>query len=406
MTNKASVLIVDDNPENLFALEQVLAPLGLRILKAASGNEALARLLESEVVCILMDVQMPDMDGFEAASLIRSSEELQFVPIIFVTGHSGTHQEIFKGYEIGAVDYLLKPLDAHIVRSKVAIFADLYRQRKTIELQATQLAEANLDLERANKELDQFTAVAAHDLKSPLATIVQTSQYMEDQLRNDLDANDQQLLGTIRRAGVQLLDLVDDLLRLARFGRQVIEPRAVRCVDVVETVLDHVATDIAKAGAEIKVDEMPVVYGDAGLLYHVFQNLVMNALKYRRPDVTPRITVGANSDESGWCLWVRDNGPGIAAKDYEEIFQPFRRAHTGSVSGTGIGLAICQKIVTRHGGRIWVESQPAQGSTFYFTLACPSQHVEAEGEPGLTHMAGAEVFQARKAGRPESWSAR
>lgn len=378
MPNKVKVLIVDDKPENLLALERVLRPIGVKVVAAASGNEALAKLLDDEFACILLDVQMPGMDGFEAASIIRNDPKLSCTPILFVTAHSAAKAEVFKGYELGAVDYLLKPLEPEIVRGKVAVFVALFRQRQTIERQASQLAAVNLELKRSNEELDQFTSVAAHDLKSPLATLVHAVETVAEMAADRLTEHEAYFLA---RSGVisrSLLNLIDDLLKYAHFGRGEIAMVDVDCNAVVNTVLTHVKDLVDQSDAQVVVAHLPVVAGDSGLLYHLFQNLIGNALKYRRPGVRPLIEIGAEREDDSWRLWIKDNGVGIEPEHQDLIFEPFRRAPNSKEPGTGIGLALCQRIVDRHHGHIWVESTPAAGSTFFVTLKNPTERPTPE----------------------------
>lgn len=360
---KPRVLIVDDKVSNLVALEAVLSDLDAELVRAESGEEALTQLINLEVALILMDVQMPGLDGFETASLIRGRRHLKHVPIIFVTAISREQKHVFKGYETGAVDYLFKPLDAHIVQSKVRVFLQLYRQRKALE-EKTESLERQVDL------LNQFARVASHDLKAPLRSITSFSRRLEKHLGDDIDEVSTRCLSFLLRAGTRLEDLIEDLLEYSRLGHEKEEPTRFALRDVLAEALESLTATMEDTGASIKADALPEIIGHRVQMRRLFENLIGNALKYRS-DEAPTIRITCEQPTpSLWEIAIHDNGLGIDAAYAEQIFEPFQRLHGhGKYHGTGIGLATCRTIVRDHAGQIRCVSEgPGHGSTFIITL--------------------------------------
>ena len=377
----APVLVVDDRPENLLAVEAVLEPLDLRILRANSGAEALRHLLVEEVAVILLDVQMPELDGFETARLIKARARTTNIPIIFLTALNREIEHQLEGYGTGAVDYLAKPFEPDVLRTKVAVFADLFRQAKTIENQRLQLerrleerdrAEAALvaqtvELERSNAELERFAFVASHDLREPLQVVDGFLDLV--QARHPDGGPDAAELIARARHGVQAMTaLVDDLLTYAKAstGQQHLEP--IDLAWLFEHVRAGMAADIDGAGAVVTVDPLPRVHGDRWQLGRVLAHLLQNALKFRRGD-DPEVHVGLTRREDQWVVSVRDNGIGIDPAEVPRLFTIFGRLNPRETyAGAGVGLAFCRRVVERHGGQIWLDSLPDRGTTVSFTL--------------------------------------
>jgi signal transduction histidine kinase len=399
---KVKILLVDDRPANLLTLESILEDLGQEIVKATSGKEALRYLLKDDYAVILLDVKMPEMDGFETATLIRERERSRHTPIVFLTAHKD-EEHLFRGYYAGAVDFLYKPINPEVLRSKVSVFVDLslkteLLRRQTEALQARnaeleQLAEQrraaeeeiralNAELEqrvrertkelsRSNEELRQFAYAASHDLKEPMRTIASYTQLLEQRYSDKLDQDGQEFLHYVLDAVRRMDMLLSDLLTYSQhLGSR---PSAFQSVDV-EAVLAGVLMNlhalIEETQATVTHDPLPTaVTSDFAQLSQVFQNLVSNALKYRKPDQPVKVHISAEEGKDEWVFSVRDNGLGIDPEYKDQIFGIFKRLHGREYPGTGMGLAICKKIVERHGGQIWVESEPGAGSTFYFTIA-------------------------------------
>ena len=241
---------------------------------------------------------------------------------------------------------------------------DTKRRQAEYELQ-----ETAAKLARSNADLEQFAYVASHDLKEPLRAISGSVQILQERYRNSLDEDADEVIKHTVDGATRMQTLIDDLLTYSRLSTREAPLESADCSRTVQTALANLEMAIQESKAVITHDHLPVIKGDPTQLLQVFQNLINNAIKYRS-ERTLKIHVGAEEHESEWLFSVRDNGIGIAPQYATRIFRIFQRLHTRKeYSGTGIGLAVCKKIVERHGGRIWVESEPEEGSTFYFTLA-------------------------------------
>ncbi|MCC6221532.1 MAG: response regulator [Deltaproteobacteria bacterium] len=365
------ILVVDDTPENLYVMRRILEPLGVHIVEAGSGEEALARLLEDRFAVVLMDVQMPEMDGFETASLILDNPKTSCVPIVFVTALNTTAGFVSRGYESGAVDYLLKPLDENIVRSKVRVFLKLFSQQFSLE-------SAKRELVRSNRELEEFALIVSHDLKAPLRHI---GSYIDNVLEDEGDsigAQSKEYLKKAQNSCSSLSRMLDGLREYAVLNAKPPAFATVKLEGVLQRVIDDVRENINEANAVINLDIKSDVYGEEDQIYLVFLNLISNALKYRKESVRPHISVVSEIchdssllDISGpLCkITVSDNGIGFEGKYAESIFKPFKRLVSKSqFDGTGIGLSTVFKIIKRHRGSIVANSAPGEGATFCIAL--------------------------------------
>jgi len=385
-TQKVKILMVDDEPKNLLALDAVLGGLGQELVKAHSGKEALRCLMKEDFAVILLDVQMPEMDGFETAALIRSREKTRYTPIIFLTAVGKSEAEMFHGYEVGAVDYMLKPYVPDILRYKVTVLVELHQKNEQVRNLNVQLSELNASLEqrvrertasleqrsrelaRSNQELAQFASVASHDLQEPLRTLVTYLQLFTDGQKVQLDAQGQEYLDIVRDSAQRMRQLITDLLAFSQVSSEDSPKQPVDCWALVARLLGQLKGLIDERQAVITVGALPTVMGYPQLLSQVFQNLIGNALKFYK-DAPPKIELGSKAGKGEKIFWVRDEGIGISPEYFEMIFKLFRRLHTrDEYPGSGLGLSLCQKIVEKHGGRIWVESKPGEGATFYFSI--------------------------------------
>jgi PAS domain S-box-containing protein len=525
ITKKVKILLVDDTPDNLVSLGAALDALGEELVFAQSGKEALRHLLDHDFAAILLDVKMPEMDGFEAAELIRSRPKSRYTPILFLTGFKN-EEHLFRGYDLGAVDYLFKPIVPEVLRSKVAVFVELSRRADQLQEQAklltaqaatlqraeqrfrrlleaapdamvicrengemvlvntrtesmlgysreellgqhirllvpewtydlpwppdedsiaepvpsaarelnavrrdgrtvpveisasplevdegllitsairdiserkkaeqarakveekvhllnSHLEELNTHLEervlerteelqRSNEELAQFAYVASHDLQEPLRTVSVYTQLLGRRYGNALDGDAQLFMKYITDNAQRMEHLIRDLLEFSQIDcRDVQQFRSTSSEASFNEAVANLATGIDESSAMITHDPLPSVRGDSIQLTRLFQNLLVNSIKYRKPDQAPAIHASARRNGREWHFSVKDNGIGIEPQYAEKVFGIFKRLHGRDNPGTGIGLAICKKIVARHGGRIWVESQLGTGATFHFTL--------------------------------------
>jgi signal transduction histidine kinase len=398
---RVKILLVDDRPANLLTLESILEDLGQDLIKATSGREALRNVLKEDYAVILLDVKMPEMDGFETATLIRERERSRHTPIVFLTAHK-EEEHVFRGYYAGAVDFLYKPINPEVLRSKVSVFVDLSLKTEMLRQQAQILTARNAELEklveqrreaeqrvmalnselearvrartaelsRSNDELRQFAYAASHDLKEPMRTIASYTQLLSQRYSDRLDDSGREFLGYVGDAVKRMDTLLGDLLTYSQhLGAKPVAFENVNAEAVLFGVLMNLQAAIKETGAQITRDPLPAqVTADFAQLSQLFQNLLSNALKYRKPDAAPQIHISAQENENEWVFSVRDNGVGIEPAYREQVFGIFKRLHGREYPGTGMGLAICKKIVERHGGQIWVESEPGQGSTFLFSV--------------------------------------
>ncbi len=488
----ASILAVDDRRENLVALEAALEPLGQRLVTASSGEAALSSLVREDFAVVLLDVCMPGMDGLETAALIKGLQRSRHTPIIFLTASDVSVDLVTRAYRHGGVDFLAKPINLEVLRSKVMVFVELFvlgervkRQSRflqalfeslqtaivacdaagnvttyngatrelfglrggaapalrgarcrlyeadgvspiapageplarvlrgedvhdmemvvvagegrartvlasgqpitdaggvtlgavvsmndiTARKAAERAAADNLKhLVSSNKELEQFAYVASHDLQEPLRMVASYTQLLARRYRGKLDADADEFIAFAVEGVTRMQSLINDLLIYARIGSHADDVVQADSGAALDRALANLKTTIADTGAAISRTAMPVVRADPTQLDQLFQNLLSNALKFRR-DERPEVAVGAEALGDLWHFSVRDNGIGIDPAYFDRIFVIFQRLHNrDKYEGTGIGLSICKKIVERHGGTMWVESRPGSGSTFHFTL--------------------------------------
>lgn len=357
--NEFNILLVDDREENLIALEDMLALEGRKFIKAASGNEALKAVLKNgDIGLIMLDVQMPGMDGFEVARILKSNPKTRHISIIFVTAINKEEQYVLKGFEEGAVDYLQKPLDVNVTRAKVNVFQHLYFYQH-------KLAGSLATIEKINQQLERFLYTVSHDLKSPLAGIAMIIAVLEGELdsigRDELEAK-MQLMG---KASMHLTQMVDSMLD---YSRKSYEQQTRELVDIEALVRDTARLLFPPDNISIRIEgKLPTLITRKLKLQQVFQNLIGNAIKYNDKK-EGLIEIGCTDQLDRYQFYVKDNGPGLKDADNEQLFNLFRtgNAVAKGESSTGIGLNLLKMIVAEQGGRIWAESEPGLGSTFYF----------------------------------------
>jgi two-component system, sensor histidine kinase and response regulator len=349
-----NVLVVDDVYDNLVALEAVIARPDVHVLTASSGSAALELMLTREIAVAVIDVHMPVMSGFELAELMRGSPRTSHVPIIFVTAEPHDQTRLFRGYEAGAVDFLNKPLEPHVIRGKVDVFVRLFRQQLELAGQISRLREA-LELN------EQFVAVLGHDLRSPLSAITMAATLIREHSTEPfVDKSAKRIL----RGSNRMARMIDHLLLFARArsGQMpLIAPREVSLAKLVETALEDCDAQ-QRDRVEIQVEGDVEGTWDPDRLGQVTANLITNALRHGLRDGSVRVDLdGRNKDEV--CLMVVNEGT-IADDLLPGIFEPFR----SSSGGLGLGLFIVRSFVEAHGGTVEVWSPPSEGTSFRVRL--------------------------------------
>ncbi len=372
-----TILVVDDTPANLAVLSSQLERHGYCPLVALGGEEAVERAEFVRPDLILLDVVMPGIDGFETCRRLKAREGTRDIPVIFMTALGDTGDKL-AGFAAGAVDYMTKPFDGAEALARIETHLTLYTLRRQLAARNTQLQQEiaareqmQAALERSNAELEQLAYVASHDMQEPLRMVASYLQLVAQRYQGRLDAEADEFIGYAVDGAKRMQALINDLLAYSRVSTKARPFERTDCSEIAAVAQANLRMAIADSGARVHVSALPVVMGDAMQLTQLFQNLIGNAIKFHGTD-PPEVWVEAERGEAGWRFTVRDNGIGIAPEYFERIFVLFQRLHgRREYPGTGIGLALCKKIVERHGGSIGVASEPGSGSSFFFTLPAP-----------------------------------
>ncbi|MCW3127455.1 MAG: histidine kinase response regulator hybrid protein [Bacteroidetes bacterium] len=369
MNKKPKILIVDDKHENLVALETVLRDVDVDLIRAYSGNEALTATLHHDFALALLDIHMPDMDGYELAGILREEEKTARLPFIFISAVYTDNLNVFKGYERGAFSFITKPFQPEILINKVKFFINIYRQEAELNQLNEDLKNKNIDLELSNKELEAFTYSVSHDLRAPLRAMNGFARILTEDHAGHLDAEGKRLLDNIGKNSEKMACLIDNLLEFSRLGKQDIREMIVDMNKLVKDVLEDLHTANNSNKTELNIQDLPKTRGDSDLLKQVFVNLLSNAIKYSSKKENPVIEVGSSTSGQETTYWVRDNGSGFDMRYKSKLFGVFQRLHSDKeFEGTGIGLAIVHRIISRSGGKVWAESEVDRGATFYVSL--------------------------------------
>jgi two-component system sensor histidine kinase/response regulator len=369
----ANILVVDDDRAKRVALKAILEPLGQEVVEAASGADALRHLLREDVAVILLDVRMPAMDGFETAELIRSRQQSELTPIIFVTAFDQAETDIGRGYDLGAVDFVFAPVVPDILRAKVTVFVELYGVQKELRRYRNQLEELVQErttaLTAINRELEAFGYAVSNDLRAPLLALDRLTDSLLRDSGTRLDASTKDDLHRIRRASLGMSSLFEGLETLFRLSGGEIRRERTDVSALANEIIEELRAADPERKVTVHIADDLAVSGDSRLVRILLANLIGNAWKFTSKMPTARVSVGREIVDDEPRIYVRDNGVGFDMIDGHKLFGAFKRLHSQSeFPGAGIGLATVQRIVNRHGGRIWAEGAVNEGASFYFCL--------------------------------------
>jgi len=402
------ILLVDDREDNLLALEVILQPGGFNFVRANSGRQALKILLtEFDFALILMDVNMPNLNGFETATLIYERDKLKHIPIIFITANNYGDENMFKGYQVGAIDFILKPIKPEVLRAKVGLLIDLYNKNRLLLEQEHRLIEVNRNLqiemgerkaadekvqqvnrkllenlsqlEKVNQDLDRFAFMASHDLQEPLRKIRIFSGMLNNKYKDVLQ-EDSKMVTRIDKSAERMQTLVSSILALSKASSDKVEFEKCDLNLLLAEMIANMDEEVLEKNVTILVEPIPPLFVSPALMRQLFQNLINNAIKYRSKEgaLVIKISSGINAGNEYYneahnlndCLiFVEDNGIGFDQKYSEEIFGILQKLHDSSeYEGAGIGLTLCRKIAELHHGFISARSIEHKGSVFTVSL--------------------------------------
>jgi len=409
---RTTILIIDDDPNNLAIVTGFLEEYNFTILVAEDGESGLERAEYALPDLILLDIMMPGIDGYETCRRLKAAAGTKDIPVIFMTALSDVEHKV-KGFEAGAVDYVTKPYNREEVIARVGVhlrireltnnlqqanaFLEKRVQERTAELGRTnrelqeeillrkraeeeirklneeleqRVAIRTAELEQSNSQQESFSYSVSHDLRAPLRAIDGFSRILLDEFVRQLPNEAKGYLERICSNAQRMANLIDDLLTFSRLGRQPLTKRKVESTTLVRDVLvEELRDEHEGRQIEMIVGELPPCDADPQLLRQVYFNLLSNALKYTRNCDLARIEVGTVHQDGRSVYYVKDNGAGFDMRYTDKLFGVFQRLHDKhEFEGTGVGLAIVQNIITRHGGNIWAEAEIGKGATFYFTL--------------------------------------
>jgi signal transduction histidine kinase len=347
------ILNVDDHDAARYARSRFLTRAGFHVLEAGTGGEAIRIVRDERPDIVLLDINLPDINGLEVCQILRADPDNRRLPIIFLTASRQADSDVVTGLESGADNYLREPLDPAIL---IATVRAVLRAR-----------EAEEALVRSNEQLRRFAYVVSHELQEPLRMVKSYTQLLASRYHGKLDKDADDFM-TYSIQGVNRMEsFIRDMLSYSQAAEAGLEMKATTAKAVLDWSLLELDSIIRESGAEVTIGTLPVITCDPSRLAQVFNNLIGNAIKYRA-EAPPRIEIAAVDQDDMWRFSVKDNGVGIDPKYASTVFALFKRLHGRETPGSGVGLAICKQIIENHGGEIWVESQAGHGSTFYFTI--------------------------------------
>lgn len=367
LKRKVYVLAVDDQYTNLTSLEQLLNSEDLEVVCASSGPEALKALLKNEFCCILLDIRMPDMDGFEVAQIIRSDREFAQTPIIFVTAEAKDQDAVFMGYSSGAVDFLVKPLSPHVLKAKVSVFADMFRQRKALD-KSKLIEQIYRQLKESNDQLKQYTHIASHDMREPVRRICCLADLLEVEGAASQNSEIESLCRDLRFCSERMIAIVDDFRDLTTIVNAPYSREDVSLRELIEDQIGFRKEDLSRRGIVVDIQNQPVLKVNRRLVNELIHCLLDNAIVHTG-EKPVEIRFKAERIEGEWVMGVCNSGSTVDPSISDLIFQPFiRKSAYATAKSRGLGLTKAKKIVEHHHGQIWVEPI-SDGVCFKYTLA-------------------------------------
>ena len=376
LLSTAVLVNVDDNEPARYARSRLLKQAGFVVHDAATGGNALRLITEVQPDLVLLDVNPPDINGIEVCRRIKKQQESAAVIVIQISASAISPPQATEALNTGADSYLIEPVDPDVLVATIRAFLRLRAAERALATANQELSEKNEELlqvnralRRSNEDLEHFAYIASHDLQEPLRTISTHLQLLERTTATRLNESERELFSFAVDGAQRMSMLIRDVLAYSQIGRGPSLSKPTSLDEAVAWALENLSDSMAACDAVVVAGNLPVVSGDVSQLGQVFQNLIGNAIKYRSPGCPVRVNITAERDSAGdWLIRVRDNGIGIAQDQIEKVFRPFKRLHGTEIPGTGIGLALCRRIIEGHGGRIWAESSEREGTTFLFTL--------------------------------------
>ena len=368
------IVNAEDNEVTRYARSRILQRAGYVVREAINGVTTLALVAAEHPAVVLLDVKLPDIDGYEVCRRLKSNPATASTVVLQVSANFVERDDKVRGLEGGADGYLIEPLSPDELIATVRSYVRLQQAEEKLAKANIELHRQAKELRRSNEDLQQFAYVVSHDLQEPLRAIGVYSELLISRYQQEADAEVQEFARYITEGVERMRTLMTDLLQYARVESQTKAVTLTDCHQIVLEVLQDLQLSVEETGAQITWDPLPTVNADRRRLAQVLRNLLSNALKYHGPQPV-RIHISASQKDGEWHFQVHDNGIGIDPRFADRIFVIFQRLHLRhEYPGTGIGLAMCKKIIEQHGGRIWVESRLGEGATFFFTL--PMEHTQ------------------------------
>ena len=370
MTPVPVLLNVDDHDGARYARSRILSSAGFRVYDAGSASETMEMAEKHRPDLVLLDVHLPDMNGVEVCRRLKLLQQDVSVMVLQISASALSAAHARDALDAGADAYLMEPVDPDVLVATVRALLRLHQAERSLVHANRQLEIVNKELQRSNQDLQQFAIAASHDLQDPLRTMAIYTQLIMQELGDTLSDQHRGYLKWVSEGTTRMQALIHDLLAYSQVGREGRSQSIIALDSVVSTAISQLSEPMQAAGGVIEIPRpLPSVWGDSSNLVSLFHNLLSNSLKYRAPERALAIRIEAEQTSPvEWTIRITDNGIGISPDYHEHIFRPFKRLHGFGIPGTGVGLALCQRIVEEVGGRIWVESVPDEGSTFCFTL--------------------------------------